>query len=184
MHKFWYNIGITFCILMLVAISHDKGNINILTEVDFKFKKISLNEAIENCQKILKINECAIENIQNEIRDKSVTSNDSDRQRAIVWTTDNKLINLFAIKDSEFKLITSSLNSYQLIVWEAYLNQSRNDSYRGEIMTSNSVVATGIIILIIVGLILLVYILLPLIWKFFLRRISEVSKAAKGEKIE
>ena len=51
-------------------------------------------------------------------------------------------------------------------------------------MNNENAQSTGILIVLFIGGLWVVFAVIPFIWRFFLRRVSEVSKAVKGEKVD
>jgi hypothetical protein len=175
------NLLTAFCVVLLLLYMYDKGHIGSKIESTVVVDKtMSLKKSIEQCQKAIATNECTVENIQNFLKEKSTNLTNS---RTSIWSVNNELIDISS--GSKLTLSTSLLHPVQLQVWESFLNDvTVNSKQKVEKMSDNNIVGVVIFIALFAIVIWLIFTLLPIFWKFFLNRVAEVSKAAKGEKID
>ncbi len=175
------NLLTALCVVLLLFYMYDKGHIGSKNQSSVEVNKtMPISQAIQQCQKTLAPSDCTVEKIQNFIKEKSTNSSNS---RTSIWTANNELIDIST--GSKIILSTSLLHPTQRQVWESFLNDANNTSNsKAEKMSDNNILGIVFFILLFAIGVWLIFTLLPLIWKFFLNRVAEVSKAAKGEKID
>lgn len=145
-------------------------------------KQLDLNAATIQCSRNLDVNQCSIDKIQSIIKASTNSPFSKKDHSLIVWTADNKLVDLYGLSN-EIILNTSELSYHQKLVWNSYLIDSKKKQ-GNTLMNDNNVVGFVLIIIYVLAALWVVFAVVPFIWKFFLNRIAEVSKAAKGEKID
>ena len=175
------NFLTAICVVLLFFGMYDSGYIGSKSQSTVVVNKtIPISQAIQQCQKTIAANECTVENIQNIIKEKSTNSTNN---RTSIWTANNELIDISS--GSKIVLSTALLHPTQRQVWESFLNDANiNSNAKVEKMSDNSILGIVILIFMFAIVVWLIFTLLPMIWKFFLNRVAEVSKAAKGEKID
>lgn len=141
-------------------------------------KPLTLSEAIGQCSKKLDINLCSVESIRDNITSRSVVPNSG----FTIWSADNDLINLTT--GEKVKLNIDGLNPYQFRVWNSYLAEHKKNAQRNNLMGNVNMSEIIIYIILLLGLVLFIFIVIPFVWRFFLRRVSEFSKAVKGDKLD
>ena len=146
------------------------GKINSKTQ-------LSLSDAIRQCSQNIDANQCSIESVMHNIKIKSTSISDQH----VLWNTSNQLINMN--DGNSIYLNTTELNNHQLIVWNAYLADSKRQQ-RNDYMEDNNIFGIAIAIILLLVALWIFVALVPFVWRFLLRRISEVSKAVKGDKFD
>jgi cytoskeletal protein RodZ len=146
-------------------------------------KQLDLSSAISQCSKNLSATQCSIDSIQRIIADTSISQNTNKNQSYIVWTADNKLVDLSSLQQGDIMLNLSKLTNHQIVVWNSHLEDSKRKQ-GGSFMNDNSAMGIGVLIILFIGVLWIIFAVIPFIWRFFLNRVSEVSKAVKGEKVD
>lgn len=146
-------------------------------------KQLDLSSAISQCSRIWDATQCSVDNIQRIIADSSIPQNVNKNSNYIVWTADNKLVDIFATNSNEITLVLSKLNNHQIVVWNSHLEDSKQKQGK-YFMNDNGAMGIGVLIILFIGAILVIFAVIPFIWRFFLNRVSEVSKAVKGERVD
>jgi hypothetical protein len=145
-------------------------------------KQLDLNSAISQCSRNLDLNQCTVDKIMSIIKNSTNSTFSKKDHSLLLWTADNKLID-FSDLSNEIVLDTSKLNNYQKLVWNSYLIDSKNkQGYK--FMNDNGLISIAVIIIYIFVALWAVFAFVPFIWRFFLKRVSEVSKAVKGDKLD
>jgi hypothetical protein len=140
-------------------------------------KPVALNVAISQCIQTLDANKCNIDEIKNKIKESSAIA----ISKPALWSVNNELIDMS--NGNAIALNTAGLGYHQLVVWNSYLNDGKRKQ-GNYFMNENSAMGIGILIVLFIGGLLVIFAIIPFIWKFFLNRVSEVSKAVKGEKVD
>jgi hypothetical protein len=146
-------------------------------------KQLDLSSAISQCSRSWGATQCSIDSIQRIIVDASISQYANKNSTYIIWTADNKLVDMYATNFNEVPLNLSKLNNHQIIIWNSYLEDSKKKQGKSS-MTDNNAMGIGILIIIFIGVLWIIFAVIPFIWRFFLNRVSEVSKAVKGERVE
>ena len=146
-------------------------------------KQLDLNAATIQCSKNLDVNQCSIDKIQSIIKASTNSPFSKKDHSHIIWTADNKLVDLYGTFSNEIILNTSELSYHQKLVWNSYLIDSKKKQ-GNTFMNENNIVGFVVIIIYVLAALWIVFAVVPFIWKFFLNRVAEVSKAAKGEKVD
>ena len=146
-------------------------------------EQLDLNSAISQCSKNLDVNQCSIDKIQSIIKASTNSPFSKKDHSHIIWTADNKLVDLYGTFSNEIILNTSELSYHQKLVWNSYLIDSKKKQ-GNTFMNENNIVGFVVIIIYVLAALWIVFAVVPFIWKFFLNRVAEVSKAAKGEKVD
>lgn len=142
-----------------------------------RVKPVELNVAISQCIQTLDASKCNIDEIKNKIKESSATA----IRKPALWSVNNELIDMS--NGNSIALNTAELGYHQLVVWNSYLNDGKRK--KGTyFMNDNSATGIGVLIVLFIGGLWVIFTLIPFIWKFFLNRVSEVSKAVKGEKVD
>jgi hypothetical protein len=146
-------------------------------------KQLDLSSAISQCSRIWDATQCSIESIQRIIKDSSISQHANKNSNYIVWSADNKLVDMYATNFNEITLNLSKLTNHQIVVWNSYLEDGKRKQ-GNSFMNDNSAMGIGVLIILFIGAILFIFAIVPFIWRFFLNRVSEVSKAVKGERVD
>ena len=139
--------------------------------------QLDLNSAINQCSKNLDISQCSVDHIKNIIKFQSTQNLD----QPVLWNVENNLIDMSSGR--VVSINTSEINRYQLVVWNSYLVDSKQKQ-GSKLMNDNEIIRIAVIIIYILGALWVVFALVPFIWRFFLKRVSEVSQAVKGDKVD
>jgi len=140
-------------------------------------KPVALNIAISKCMQALDANKCNIDEIKNNIKERSATT----INKPALWSVNNELIEMS--NGNAIALNTAGLDYHQLVVWNSYLYDGKRKQ-GNYFMNDNSAMGIGILIVLFIGVLWIIFALIPFLWKFFLNRVTEVSKAVKGEKVD
>lgn len=146
-------------------------------------KQLDLNSAISECSKIYGATQCSVDSIQRIIEKSSISQNVNKNSNYIVWSADNKLVDMYATNLNEITLNLSKLNNHQIVVWNSHLEDSKRKQGKS-FMNDNGATGIGVLIILFIGAILVIFAIVPFIWRFFLNRVAEVSKAVKGERVD
>ena len=167
---------IAFCIVAAIIFGINKfGNFNSQT-------KLSLADAISQCSQNIDANKCSVESVMNNIKEKSLRQYTS-KNHYTVWDIDNNLVDLYSVIEGNIFIDTTNLNQQQISVWNAYLAESKRQQ-RNEYMNDNNIFGIAVAVILFLAAIWIFVVLVPFVWRFLLRRISEVSKAVKGDKFD
>jgi hypothetical protein len=140
-------------------------------------KQLDLNSAISQCSRNLDQNQCTVDKIMSVIKVQSTRNLD----QPVLWSVENNLIDISSGR--VVNINTSEISRYQLDVWNSYLMDSKKkQGYK--FMNDNGLIGIALIIIYILVALWAVFALVPFIWRFFLKRVSEVSKAVKGDKLD
>jgi len=140
-------------------------------------KPVALNVAISQCIQTMEANKCNIDEIKNDIKKSSTTI----ISKPAIWSVNNELIDMS--NGNAITLNLSKLTSHQIVVWNSYLEDSKRKQ-GNSFMNDNGAMGIGILIILFFGVLWIIFAVIPFIWKFFLNRVSEVSKAVKGERVD
>jgi hypothetical protein len=138
-------------------------------------KTISIASAVQ-CERELSKNECSIEKIRAVLKSKSALSSE-----VTYWNSNGQIVKFINGEVENPKL--DVLNPYQLNVWYEHLINNKSESEFKKMNLSDVFLAIPIILFVLV-IGFLLFFGVPFLWKFLLNRITEVSKAVKGQKVD
>lgn len=140
-------------------------------------KKLDLSFAISQCIKNLDEYQCSVNRVMEIIKVQSTRN----LNKLVIWNVQNSLVDMSSGQIVATNI--SELNPYQLVVWNSHLEDSKRKQGKS-FMNDSGATGIGVIIILIIGAFFVIFIIVPFIWRFFLNRVSEVSKAVKGERVD
>lgn len=140
-------------------------------------KQLNLSSAISQCTSNLDEYQCSVNKIMEIIKVQSIRS----LNKPVIWNVQNSLVDMSS--GQIVALNISELNPYQLVVWNSYLADSKRKQEKN-FMSEENIFGIGVFIVILLVVLWVVVSVIPFIWRFFLNRVSEVSKAVKGERVD
>jgi hypothetical protein len=140
-------------------------------------KKLDLSSAISQCTRNLDEYQCSVNRIMEIIKVQSIRN----LNKPVIWNVQNSLVDMSS--GQIVALHISELNPYQLVVWNSYLADSKRKQEKN-FMSEENIFGIGVFIVILLAVLWVAVSVIPFIWRFFLNRVSEVSKAVKGERVD
>jgi uncharacterized membrane protein YdbT with pleckstrin-like domain len=140
-------------------------------------KKLDLSSAISQCTRNLDEYQCSVNRIMEIIKVQSIRN----LNKPVIWNVQNNLVDMSS--GQIVALNISELNPYQLVVWNSYLADSKRKQEKN-FMNEENIFGIGVFIVILLAVLWVMISVVPFIWRFFLNRVSEVSKAVKGERVD
>ena len=138
---------------------------------------MDLSSAISQCSRNLDDHQCSVNRVMEIIKIQSTRN----LNKPILWNVQNNLVDM---STGQFIAINvSEINPYQLVVWNSYLVESKKKQ-EGNLMSDEKIFGIVIFIVTLLAGLWLVVKVIPIMWRFFLNRVSEVSKAVKGERVD